>query len=580
MYKRYILAIFLFASLQAGEQNKGLGKTAMDNFTNHLIHETSPYLLQHAHNPVNWYPWGAEALNKAKEENKPILLSIGYAACHWCHVMAHESFEDAQTAELMNSLFVCIKVDREERPDIDQIYMQYVQMTTGSGGWPLNVFLTPAQVPFYGGTYFPPEDRYGRPSWKKILTSVNHFYHEKKSELNKNTEIIRDEFRKSNQIISGSILPERQLLDQVGEQLKSFYDKENGGLGRAPKFPAVYPLAFFLRQYKTTGDAQYLDMVTHSLKKMAMGGIYDQVGGGFARYSVDDKWLVPHFEKMLYDNAQLVPLYLDTYLVTTDPFYLNIVKETLSFVSRELLSQEGGFYSSLDADSEGIEGKYYVWDKSEIDAFLGQEISPVFCHYYGVTAQGNFEGKNILNVRQEISETAARFNLSIAETEKIVNKSRKTLLTERARRVRPGLDDKVLTSWNGLMLTAFARTYQVQHDPAYKEIIVNNIAFIKKNLYTGDHLLRTYGKQKAKYHGYLDDYAFLIQGLMDSYEALFDTEYLSLAAELMAYVNEYFWDEKDGGYFYTSSEQEKLLERLKDVHDQSIPSGTSIMLLN
>lgn len=552
----------------------------MQNKQNQLAGETSPYLLQHADNPVNWYPWGEEALELAISENKPILLSVGYAACHWCHVMEHESFENPETAELMNELFICIKVDREERPDIDQIYMKYVQMTTGSGGWPLNVFLTPEQQPFYGGTYFPPEDRYGRPSWRKVLRSVSNFYHNQKKELQENLDIIKDEFHKSQLEGDLSDIPDQDHLNKCVIKLSSMYDSQYGGLGRAPKFPAIYPLSVFLRHYKYSGDEHYLNMVRHSLTQMAKGGIYDQIGGGFARYSVDEKWLVPHFEKMLYDNAQLVPLYLDTYLLTNDQYFLQIVVETLQFVHRELMSPKGGFYSSLDADSEGIEGKYYVWKKSEIINELGQTNGEIFCDYYDVSEQGNFEHKNILNVRTDIATFAKRFGLLENEIIDILAESRRKLLAVREKRIRPGLDDKMLTSWNGLMLSAFSRAFQVTRESSYEEIMKKNISFIQSNLFSGNHLMRTYNKNQAKYHGYLDDYAFMIQGLLDAYEAIFNISYIDWAHQLLEYTNTKFWDENNAGYFYTSVDQEDLIERLKDEHDQSIPSGSAVMLLN
>jgi uncharacterized protein YyaL (SSP411 family) len=548
-------------------------------YTNKLINETSPYLLQHAHNPVEWYPWGEEAFQKSRSEDKPILVSIGYSACHWCHVMEHESFEDETTAQLMNDLFVCIKVDREERPDVDQIYMQFVQMTTGSGGWPLNVFLTPALDPYYGGTYFPPDDRYGRHSWQKTLKMVSHFYHNEKNTLNNNLKIVRDAFQTNMFEEEGEHMPDKNTLDTAVQRLSQMYDPKDGGLGRAPKFPAVQPLSFFLRYYKATGNKEYLDMVKYSLRKMAEGGIYDQIGGGFARYSVDDKWLVPHFEKMLYDNAQLVPLYLDVYLITKDEFFLRIVTETLDFVSRELKSDKGGFYSSLDADSEGEEGKYYVWDKSEIDELLGVN-SAIFCDYYDVSKQGNFEGKNILHIQTDLTATAKRFGRTENDVKEVLNKCRKILLEARSKKIRPGLDDKILTSWNALMLSAYAKAYQVLWEDKYKVIIEKNISFIKNHLYKNGSLLRTHNKNKSQFAAYLDDYSYLIAALMDSYEALFNVEYLEWANELLDFVHRNFWDEEHGGYFYTIAGQKDLIYRLKDDTDQSIPSGTAVMLLN
>ena len=546
---------------------------------NPLSNETSPYLLQHARNPVYWYPWGKTALQKAKTEDKPILLSIGYAACHWCHVMAHESFEDPETARLMNELFVCIKVDREERPDLDQIYMNFVQMTTGSGGWPLNVFLTPNQEPFYGGTYFPPHDHYGRPSWKKVLRQVSNFYHNEKIVLNENLEKITLAFKKNLTRPAGSDLPGKNEFIESVSSLLHMSDFRHGGIGRAPKFPPIQALSLFLRYHQLTRDSSFLDIVTLTLRNMAQGGIYDQLGAGFARYSVDDSWLVPHFEKMLYDNAQLIPLYLDTYLITRDDFYLRIVRETLDFIMREMLSPENGFYSSLDADSEGQEGKFYVWDKTEIENLLGDD-SPVFCDFYDVTEVGNFEGKNILHIQTDISATAKRFKLNADRVQQLLDSCREKLLIARNLRVQPSLDDKCLTSWNSLMLSAFARAYQVLGEEKYKHVIIQNIDFIKSKLYKNGMLLRSYNRGKAQYDGYLDDYALLIKALFDVYESLFDISYLEWARELLDYVNNRFWDNKNFGYFYTSSDQEKLIFRMKDEYDQSIPSGNGLMLLN
>ncbi len=551
----------------------------MGNYKNHLAKETSPYLLQHADNPVDWYPWGEAAFELAKSLNRPILLSIGYSACHWCHVMEHESFEDEETAKIMNELFVCIKVDREERPDIDQIYMTYVQMTTGSGGWPLNVFLTPDLEPFYGGTYFPPDDRYGRPSWKNVLQHVSKFYNQEKSALKQNIASVREAFENSMNEDTNSEIPKMMALGDAAASLNRMFDRQNGGLGRAPKFPAIQPLTFLLNYYHRTGEEEYLHTVTHSLKKMAEGGIYDQIGGGFARYSVDDKWLVPHFEKMLYDNAQLVPLYLDTYLVTGDPFFADVARDILEFVRREMTSAEGGFYSSLDADSEGEEGKFYVWDKVEIDNILGSD-SRIFCDYYDVTAQGNFEGKNILHVQTTLSDVSARFNKTEDDIRKILHASRSKLLEARSTRIRPGLDDKILTSWNALMLSAYSKAYQIFRDPEYKEVITKNISFLKQNLSQNDHLLRTYNKGKAQIDGYLEDYAFLIRGLFDAYEALFDESYLEWAQNLLKVVNSDFWDSENGGYFVSRENRDDLLFRMKDENDQSVPSAISVMLHN
>jgi uncharacterized protein YyaL (SSP411 family) len=570
-----ILTMFLITCQQPKTEGKNVNQSE-----NHLANETSPYLLQHAANPVHWYPWGEEALQHALREDKPILLSIGYAACHWCHVMAQESFEDSTTASLMNDLFVCIKIDREERPDLDQIYMTFVQMTTGRGGWPLNVFLTPDLEPFFGGTYFPPMERYGRPSWQTVLQNVSHFYHKEKERLTKNLATIRDGFQQTMQESSGSKIPDSAFVSSIARQLASYYDPVYGGLGRAPKFPAVQALAFFLRYYHQTGEKSYLDMVAFSLRKMANGGIYDQLGGGFARYSVDVEWLVPHFEKMLYDNALMAPVYIDTYLLTNDSFYLTIAEEILNFVQRELRSPEGGFNSSLDADSEGEEGKYYVWDKAEIVDILGEETGAIFCHLFGVTESGNFKSKTILFKAENIQSTAEKFKISKSAVTSIISNAKKILLEQREKRIRPGLDDKVLTSWNGLLLTAYARAYQVSPSKTYENIIKTNISFLKNRLCQEGHLFRSYNKGKSKHNGFLDDYAYLIQGLLDAYEALFDPAHLDWAYQLLQYANHHFWDIDNHGYFYTEELQQNLLFRMKEGSDQSIPAASAVMLLN
>ncbi len=546
---------------------------------NRLRDARSPYLLQHADNPVDWFQWDDEALRLAKQKNMPILLSIGYAACHWCHVMAHESFEDPETAAVMNEHFVCIKVDREERPDLDQIYMTFVQMTTGSGGWPLNVFLTPELEPFYGGTYFPPEDRYGRPSWKKLLLSVSRFYHNDKASLGSNLQKIRQAYEMSLEEGSGDNLPTVADLNAAAAKLKGYYDPRNGGLGGAPKFPAVQPLTYFLHQYHRTGEAPFLEMVTKSLTKMAKGGIYDQIGGGFARYAVDERWLVPHFEKMLYDNAQLAELYLDAFQISHDPFFEKTARGILEFVSTELRDGKGGFYSSLDADSEGVEGKFYIWDKSELDAALGAH-GQIFCDYFGVTTEGNFEGKNILHIPGSAEATARKFDTTPTAVKDVIHKGIRILKDIRARRVRPSLDDKILTSWNALMLSAFARAFQVLREAKFADIMKDNIGFIREELLEANRLYRSYHRGKSGIDGYLDDYAYLIKALIDAYEALFEDDLLILAYDLTKETNRQFLDHRNAGYFYTAGDQKQLLYRMKDLHDQSIPSANGIMLQN
>jgi len=546
---------------------------------NRLIDATSPYLRQHADNPVNWFPWDDEALALSKKTDKPILLSIGYAACHWCHVMAHESFEDAETAAIMNEHYICIKVDREERPDLDQIYMTFVQMTTGEGGWPLNVFLTPDLEPFYAGTYFPPTDRYGRPAWKKILLSVSRFYHKDRNSLTANLEKIRQAYAMTIAEKSGNTLPVQEDLTKSAYELAGLYDPDHGGLGKAPKFPAIQPLTYFLYHYHRTGDARFLQMVTNTLEKMARGGIYDQIGGGFARYSVDDRWLVPHFEKMLYDNAQLAILYLDAYLVTGNPFLKDIVRGILEFTRTEMRHPAGGFYSSIDADSEGVEGKYYTWGKAEIDALLGDK-SPIFCHYYGVTKQGNFDGTNILHIADSLDGTAKRFNLHTTEVKSVIVQSIQILKRIRTKRIRPGLDDKILTSWNALMLSAYTRALQVFDDPDYRIMVEENMNFIKLHLYKNGRLFRSFNRGKSGIPAFLDDYAYLIRALMDVYETSFNADSLQWAYDLLQHVNRRFYDQENGGYFYTTADHRHLIYRLKDRYDQSIPAANGVMLQN
>ncbi len=549
-------------------------------FTNHLIHETSPYLLQHAHNPVEWYPWSSEAFERARRENKPVLLSIGYAACHWCHVMEHESFEDAEIARIMNEKFVNIKVDREERPDVDQVYMAFIQMFTGSGGWPMTVFLTPDKKPFFGGTYFPPDDRYGRPGFKRVLQMVADYYHKEKDKVSKMLEQVDEAYQKLLSEQTAGSMPDRTDWNKAVEVLSGHYEPQYGGIGGAPKFPASGAMELFLRKYRNGGERRYLDMVAHTLQKMAEGGIFDQLGGGFARYSVDDQWLVPHFEKMLYDNARLAALYFEMYRCTQDSFYSRIAEETLAFVQRELRHENGGFFSSLDADSEGEEGKYYVWSRAEVLERLGKEQGVIVCDYFDISEQGNFEGRNILHVNQDIQTLADKYNMDEGSIIRLIEEARLTLFDERKKRVRPNLDDKMIVSWNGLMLSAFSIAYQVTRREAYAEVIVENIAFVQQNLVKNGRLLHTFKDGQAKYDGFLDDYANWIQGLLDAYEALFDGTYLQWAYDLTQKVNAYFWDRDNGGYFYTASDQEALIRRMKDEGDQSIPSGNGIMLSN
>jgi uncharacterized protein YyaL (SSP411 family) len=545
-------------------------------FTNRLIHETSPYLLQHAHNPVDWYPWGEEALRRAQAEDRPIFLSIGYSACHWCHVMEHESFEDEQIAALMNEHFVNIKVDREERPDLDEIYMHAVQAMTGSGGWPMSVFLTPDLEPFYGGTYFPPDDRYGRPGFAKVLLSVAQYYRTRKEEAKGHAGRLRGYLEQMASLRSreGGLGPD--LLESAYRRLAGQFDHANGGFGGAPKFPGSMSLAFFLRYHRRAKAASALEMAAHACRKMACGGIYDQIGGGFHRYSVDERWLVPHFEKMLYDNALLSQLYLEVFQATGDAFFRRVVEETLDYVIREMEQPEGGFYSTQDADSEGEEGKFFVWTPEEVEQVLGEEKGEVFCRYFDITPHGNFEhGRSVLNVPVPMEGIAKLFRMEAEAVREIVEEGRRRLFEAREGRVRPGRDDKVQTSWNGLMLSSFARACAVLGESRYRIVAERAAAFILDRLLKDGRLLHTYKDGRARFNGYLDDYSFFVCGLIDLYEATFDAGWLRRALDLTGVMLEQFWDEADGGFFFTGRDHERLLVRSRNPYDNAIPSGNS-----
>ena len=531
-------------------------------FTNHLINESSPYLLQHAHNPVDWYPWGEEAFAKARKENKPVLLSIGYSACHWCHVMAHESFEDEDIAKLMNDLFVNIKVDREERPDLDQIYMNAVQMMTHHGGWPMTVFLTPDGVPFYGGTYFPPQDRYNMPGFPRVLISVAEAYRDRPEEIAETgTSLVNELRRLSEQVRSGNPV-DKELLDAAYAAMVKSYDEVNGGFGGAPKFPPAMALEFLLRMHLRTGDQDALDMVEHTCEKMARGGIYDQLGGGFHRYSVDAKWLVPHFEKMLYDNALLSRLYLHYFQLTQAPLARETAEGILDYVLREMTDPAGGFYSTQDADSEGHEGKFFVWDLDEIKSVLGEADSSSFVSYYNVTPGGNFEGKNILNIT--------------TGTEKPSEESRRKLFEHREKRIKPDRDEKIITAWNGLMLASFAEAGVILGNTNYTDTARRNADFVLANLKRDGFLLRTYKDGVAKFNAYLEDYAFFIEGLVTLYETCGEFRWLKEAIALTDRMIEEFWDREGGGFFFTGESHESLIVRSKDYFDNATPSGNSV----
>ena len=544
--------------------------------TNRLAHETSPYLLQHAHNPVDWYPWGDEAFDKAKAEDKPVLVSIGYSACHWCHVMEHESFEDEATARIMNEHFVNIKVDMEERPDVDQIYMTFVQLTTGRGGWPMNVFLTPDKLPFFGGTYFPPVSKFNMPSFSQVLLSVAEAYRDKRNELLHSANDILGEMRRVgiSEFHPGGLSLEQ--LDNAFESMSRSFDATNGGFGGAPKFPPSMSLEFLLRYHHRTGKERALEMVERTCRKMAYGGIYDQLGGGFHRYSVDAVWLVPHFEKMLYDNDQLIRVYLHLYQITGDDFYKRIAVETLEYVRREMLDASGGFYSTQDADSEGVEGKFFVWTPEEIFEILGQEDAQIFNFYYDVSEEGNFEEKNILNVRYAPAEAAQALKIDEKKLNEVLERGRKKLFEAREKRVKPFRDEKILTAWNGLMLAAFAEASAVLDVPEYLDIAKRNAEFLLTELQRDGCLLRTWKNGTAKLNAYLEDYANVADGLIELYQASGEIRYLTEAKRLADLMIDEFWDEEIGGFYFTANEHEELIVRNKDYYDNATPSGNSV----
>ncbi len=550
---------------------------------NHLINETSPYLLQHANNPVDWYAWGEEALARAKAEDKPILLSIGYSACHWCHVMAHESFEDAETARIMNEHFINIKVDREERPDIDAIYMQAVQAISGHGGWPMTMFLTPDGRPFYGGTYYPPTPRHGMPAFKQVLESVASSYQHRRGDITQSaTQLTQQLSNESMRQMAREDL-NRLILDEAFLSLEKQFDKQQGGFSGAPKFPQPMNLEFLLRIFHHTRYPTALAMVEKTLQKMARGGMYDQIGGGFHRYSVDARWLAPHFEKMLYDNAQLARLYLHAYQATGNAFYQRIVTETLDYVAREMTNPDGGFYSTQDADSEGEEGKFYLWTPQEVEAVLGKDDARIFNGYYDVSEQGNFEERNILNVPRDEAVVAKELKITVEKLREVIARGKPKLYEVRAKRIWPGRDDKVLTAWNGLMLAAFAEAARVLMRDDYRQLAIRNAEFLMREVArsTGDdpntvRLLRTWKDGRAKLNGYLEDYADLADGLLLLYEATFDMRWLSGARSLADTMIDQFWSNELGGFYDTANDHETLITRPRDVFDNATPAGGSV----
>jgi uncharacterized protein len=585
--------------------------------SNHLIHETSPYLLQHAHNPVNWYPWSDEALNKAKEENKPVLVSIGYAACHWCHVMERESFEDEATARIMNENFINIKIDREERPDLDHIYMDAVQAMTGSGGWPLNVFLTPDAKPFYGGTYFPPARAFNRPSWQETLLGVMQAFQEKRNEIDAQAENLTEHLLKSNDFGLQKLAEEEIFsagkLDEAVQNIMKSADKDWGGFGKAPKFPQTFSIQFLLRysycqkfsklpessktpspqgvpdpaeeagegkEQSSWGEAA-LQQALLSLDKMIEGGIYDQVGGGFARYSTDTEWLAPHFEKMLYDNALLIAVLSEAYQLTKKERYKEVIEETIVFIQRELLHPENGFYAALDADSEGVEGKFYVWSQEEVQDMLGANAD-IFCEYYDVTQKGNWEETNILRIKKSMEELATEKEMTMAEVKKIIENGKKQLLEYRNKRVRPLLDDKIILGWNALMNTALSKAFAATGNISYRQLAIDNMQFLLSRFSSKDtnEFFHTWKNEIAKYPAFLDDYAFLIQALIHLQEITADKKWLIKARSITDFVIEHFSEPGTSFFFYTHAGQQDVIVRKKELYDGAVPSGNSVMAYN
>ncbi len=544
--------------------------------TNRLAHETSPYLLQHAHNPVDWYPWGDEAFEKARREDKPVFLSIGYAACHWCHVMERESFENDSLAAILNARFVSIKVDREERPDLDGIYMKAVQMLTRHGGWPMSVFLTPDGKPFFGGTYFPPERRGGMPGFGELLVAISDEYKNNRAALVDQAVKVLDALGEREEFAAAARVTWAPI-DSARANLRTTFDERLGGFGGAPKFPPAMALRLLMREHARTGDADLLEMATVTLDRMAAGGIYDQIGGGFHRYSTDAEWLAPHFEKMLYDNALLAAAYLDAWLVTRDENDARVVRETLDYELREMRDPGGAFHSTEDADSEGEEGKFYVWTPGEVREIVGGKAAPLFCAYYDVTAAGNWEGNSILRTRRPLADVAREVGVSESDARRTLDEARRALFAARARRVRPPLDDKVLVAWNGLMITALARAGAALDEPRYVAAADEAARFIATKMTAPDgRLIRSYRAGLAKGAAFLEDYAFYGNARVDLYEATFDAEHLRAAVRMADAILADFADVKEGGFFFTAADHESLIVRLKDPYDNATPSGNSV----
>ncbi|NGQ95741.1 thioredoxin domain-containing protein [Brevibacillus sp. SYP-B805] len=548
---------------------------------NRLANEKSPYLLQHAYNPVDWFPWSDEAFEKAKRENKPIFLSIGYSTCHWCHVMEHESFEDEEVAALLNEHFISIKVDREERPDVDHIYMTVCQAMTGHGGWPLTVVMTPEKKPFFAGTYFPKETKWGRTGLMDILRTLSAIWTQDRARIeNRVDHIHRTLAPHMSRTDKGTIHPE--MLTQAYQHYVRLFDPEYGGFGDAPKFPTPHNLLFLLRHWHLTGEQHALAMVEKTLDSMHRGGIYDHIGYGFARYSVDREWLVPHFEKMLYDNALLAYTYLEAFQATGNSRYAAVAREIFTYVLRDMTDPEGGFYSAEDADSEGEEGKFYVWTPEEIREVLGEEVGELFCQAYDITPQGNFEGHSIPNlINTPLERFAARIGKEPEQVRALLQGAREKLFHHREKRIHPGKDDKILTAWNGLMIAALAKGGRVLGEPAYTEAARRAVQFVMNKLRNPDgRLLARYRDGEAAYLGYVDDYAFLIWGLTELYDTTYEEPYLRQALELNDDLLRLFWDEQDGGLFFYGSDGERLIARPKEIYDGATPSGNGVSAYN
>ena len=558
------------------------------NHTNRLIHETSPYLLQHAHNPVDWYAWGDEALQRAKQEDKPMLVSIGYAACHWCHVMERESFEDLQTAALMNQYFICIKIDREERPDLDHFFMDALQATSGNGGWPLNMFLTSDGRPFYGGTYFPPQSMHNRISWKELLVQIHGAYQKRRADIEEQANNLIGHLQKSNQLksnnsfqVSQEEMFTQQQTQKIFNNIMGAADQVEGGFGNAPKFPQTYTIQYLLRYHHFTGNREALDQATLSLKKMMRGGIYDQLGGGFCRYSTDAQWLAPHFEKMTYDNALLLMVLSEAFQLTGDQEYKRVAMETIGFMQRELQSADGGFYAALDADSEGEEGKFYTWGKKEFEQILGEDAAAIAA-LYDVTEQGNWEEVNILHMQKGVQEWAKDVGLAEGEALNLLSQAKAKLMAFRDKRVRPATDDKIILGWNALFSQALSRAGQAFGEEAWTVLAIQNMEFLLRSFENRENgqFLHTHKAGISKYPAFLDDVAYLIQALLHLYEPTGSLDYLEKARMLTLYAIEKFSDEDQLFFYYTPDFQADILVRKKDLYDGAIPSGNSIMAWN